>query len=159
MQPHGRHAYRTLKFLVANASIATALEAGAFFQVGDVTLIAEWPDEVLDDVGLDARTAMVALTHDPKIDDPALTVALPALRKELAADIVRRELTLGLFQTSQSPCLSGLADDQAKLEKNHHTEKNPQGERQRHRFHARKLPKEPRSNKAAEGALVEKTRR
>ncbi len=42
----------------------------------DVTLIAEWPDEVLDDVGLDARTAMVALTHDPKIDDPALSMAL-----------------------------------------------------------------------------------
>ncbi|MEM8687926.1 MAG: XdhC family protein [Pseudomonadota bacterium] len=42
----------------------------------DVALIAEWPDEVLDDVGLDARTAMVALTHDPKIDDPALQMAL-----------------------------------------------------------------------------------
>ncbi len=42
----------------------------------DVGLIAEWPDEVLDDVGLDARTAMVALTHDPKIDDPALRMAL-----------------------------------------------------------------------------------
>ncbi len=41
-----------------------------------VTLIAEWPDEVLEDVGLDARTAMVALTHDPKIDDPALAMAL-----------------------------------------------------------------------------------
>ncbi len=41
-----------------------------------VTLIAEWPDEVLDDVGLDARTAMIALTHDPKIDDPALAMAL-----------------------------------------------------------------------------------
>ncbi len=41
-----------------------------------VTLIPEWPDEVLDDVGLDARTAMVALTHDPKIDDPALVMAL-----------------------------------------------------------------------------------
>lgn len=42
----------------------------------DVTLIAEWPDEVLDQVGLDARTAFVALTHDPKIDDPALEMAL-----------------------------------------------------------------------------------
>lgn len=42
----------------------------------DVGLIAEWPDEVLNDVGLDARTAMVALTHDPKIDDPALQMAL-----------------------------------------------------------------------------------
>ena len=42
----------------------------------DVNLMAEWPDEVLQDVGLDARTAMVALTHDPKIDDPALSMAL-----------------------------------------------------------------------------------
>ena len=42
----------------------------------NVTLIAEWPDEVLDDVGLDSRTAMIALTHDPKIDDPALAMAL-----------------------------------------------------------------------------------
>lgn len=35
-----------------------------------------WPDEALPDVGLDARTAFVALTHDPKIDDPALQIAL-----------------------------------------------------------------------------------
>lgn len=41
-----------------------------------VTLLPEWPDEVLEDVGLDARTAMIALTHDPKIDDPALAMAL-----------------------------------------------------------------------------------
>lgn len=41
LQPHGRYVYRTLKFLVANASVATALEAGAFFQFGDITIIAE----------------------------------------------------------------------------------------------------------------------
>lgn len=41
LQPHGRYAYRTLKFVVANASIATALEAGAFIQFGDVTFMAE----------------------------------------------------------------------------------------------------------------------
>lgn len=41
-----------------------------------VTLHAEWPDEVLPGMGLDARTAFIALTHDPKIDDPALTIAL-----------------------------------------------------------------------------------
>lgn len=43
---------------------------------GDVTLHAEWPDEVLPGIGLDRRTAFVALTHDPKIDDPALRAAL-----------------------------------------------------------------------------------
>ena len=37
-----------------------------------------WPDEALADIGVDTRTAFVALTHDPKIDDPALTVALNA---------------------------------------------------------------------------------
>jgi xanthine dehydrogenase accessory factor len=41
-----------------------------------VKLIAEWPDEVLDGFDLDARTAFIALTHDPKIDDPALRIAL-----------------------------------------------------------------------------------
>jgi xanthine dehydrogenase accessory factor len=42
----------------------------------DVRLVAEWPDEVLPALGLDARTAFVALTHDPKIDDVALRLAL-----------------------------------------------------------------------------------
>lgn len=41
-----------------------------------VTLHAEWPDEVMPRVGLDERTAFVALTHDPKIDDPAIHAAL-----------------------------------------------------------------------------------
>lgn len=41
-----------------------------------VELIAQWPDEVLDRFDLDGRTAFVALTHDPKIDDPALRMAL-----------------------------------------------------------------------------------
>jgi xanthine dehydrogenase accessory factor len=36
----------------------------------------EWPDEVWDDLAVDRRTAVIALTHDPKIDDPALTAAL-----------------------------------------------------------------------------------
>lgn len=42
----------------------------------DVTIDARWPDEALPGIGLDRRTAFVALTHDPKIDDPALTHAL-----------------------------------------------------------------------------------
>jgi xanthine dehydrogenase accessory factor len=41
-----------------------------------VSIDARWPDEALPDIGLDARTAFVALTHDPKIDDPALIAAL-----------------------------------------------------------------------------------
>jgi xanthine dehydrogenase accessory factor len=42
----------------------------------DVTISTEWPDEALDRLGLDARTAVVTLTHDPKLDDPALDRAL-----------------------------------------------------------------------------------
>jgi xanthine dehydrogenase accessory factor len=42
----------------------------------DVKVIAEWPDQALPPLGIDHYTAFVALTHDPKIDDPALTHAL-----------------------------------------------------------------------------------
>jgi xanthine dehydrogenase accessory factor len=42
----------------------------------DVAVIAEWPDIALPPLGVDRYTAFVALTHDPKIDDPALTHAL-----------------------------------------------------------------------------------
>ena len=38
----------------------------------NVPLIAEWPDEALPPLNIDHYTAFVALTHDPKIDDPAL---------------------------------------------------------------------------------------
>ena len=41
-----------------------------------VKLISEWPDEVWPSLDVDRRTAVVALTHDPKIDDPALALAL-----------------------------------------------------------------------------------
>ena len=41
-----------------------------------VDLSAEWPDDALNDLKPDARTAVVTLTHDPKLDDPALEVAL-----------------------------------------------------------------------------------
>jgi len=43
-----------------------------------VPVLAEWPEEVLPRLSLDRYTALVALTHDPKIDDPALTAALRA---------------------------------------------------------------------------------
>jgi len=40
------------------------------------TLVDEWPDDALRALKPDARTAVVTLTHDPKLDDPALEVAL-----------------------------------------------------------------------------------
>jgi xanthine dehydrogenase accessory factor len=42
----------------------------------DVQVIAQWPDEALPPLNIDRYTAFVALTHDPKIDDPALKHAL-----------------------------------------------------------------------------------
>ena len=41
-----------------------------------MTLRHDWPDEALDEIKLDARSAVVTLTHDPKLDDPALDRAL-----------------------------------------------------------------------------------
>lgn len=42
----------------------------------DMHLVMEWPDEALRALPLDAGTALVALSHDPKFDDPALISAL-----------------------------------------------------------------------------------
>lgn len=39
-------------------------------------ILNDWPDEAVAAVGLDTRTAVVLLTHDPKLDDPALAQAL-----------------------------------------------------------------------------------
>ena len=44
----------------------------------DVQVLAEGPDAALPRLGLDRYTALLALTHDPKIDDPALVAALRA---------------------------------------------------------------------------------
>ena len=43
-----------------------------------VRLIAQWPDQALPDLRLDRFTAVACLTHDPRIDDPALEAALRA---------------------------------------------------------------------------------
>lgn len=43
-----------------------------------VAVLADWPDDVLPRLGLDAFTAVALLTHDPKIDDQALVAALRA---------------------------------------------------------------------------------
>jgi xanthine dehydrogenase accessory factor len=45
---------------------------------GNAKISHEWPEDVLHKIGVDGRTAVVALTHDPRIDDPALIDALRA---------------------------------------------------------------------------------
>ena len=41
-----------------------------------IAISTDWPDEALEKLKPDRRTAIVTLTHDPKLDDPALAVAL-----------------------------------------------------------------------------------
>jgi xanthine dehydrogenase accessory factor len=58
----------------------TVIDPRGAFATGErfpgVSLIEDWPQDVMPKLGLDARTGFVALTHDPKIDDPALDLAL-----------------------------------------------------------------------------------
>ena len=42
----------------------------------DIKIINKWPKEALEEIKPDQNTALIALTHDPKIDDPALQYAL-----------------------------------------------------------------------------------
>lgn len=51
-----------------------AFAAGHRFPGEDIR--EAYPDEVLPEIGLDARTAVVTLSHDPKIDDPGLEAAI-----------------------------------------------------------------------------------
>ena len=44
------------------------------------TILDDWPDEALASLAPDARTAIVTLTHDPKLDDPAILAALAAVK-------------------------------------------------------------------------------
>ena len=70
--------------LIPMASLAgyaiTVIDPRRAFATDDrfpnVTLSDEWPDEALSRLKPDAKTAVVTLTHDPKLDDPALEVAL-----------------------------------------------------------------------------------
>jgi xanthine dehydrogenase accessory factor len=42
----------------------------------DDVFVDAWPDEAMDEIGLDARTGVITLTHDPKMDNPALERAI-----------------------------------------------------------------------------------
>ena len=42
----------------------------------DMKIINKWPDEAFKEIETNENTALIALTHDPKIDDPALQHAL-----------------------------------------------------------------------------------
>lgn len=41
-----------------------------------IKFLTDWPDEALEKIGINASTALVTLSHDPKLDDPALEIAM-----------------------------------------------------------------------------------
>lgn len=64
---------------LAGFEVAVIDPREAFVRSGSlsgVTAVAAWPDEGLNGLKPDTRTAIVTLTHDPKLDDPALIAAL-----------------------------------------------------------------------------------
>lgn len=64
---------------LAGYDVAVIDPRDSFVQAGrleDVVAFTDWPDEAMDKLKPDARTAVVTLTHDPKLDDPALVAAL-----------------------------------------------------------------------------------
>jgi xanthine dehydrogenase accessory factor len=75
------HAAQPLARMAATAGYAvTIVDPRSAFATEErfpgVALSTDWPDEAMPRLKPDRRTAIVTLTHDPKIDDPALTVAL-----------------------------------------------------------------------------------
>jgi len=72
-----------------------------------IDLVADWPEDVLRDRPLDAYTALVAVTHDPKIDDYPIMAAIKAGAfyvgalgsRKTHAKRVERFLTAGLAET------------------------------------------------------------
>lgn len=67
---------RMLDYRVAIVDPRTAFATAERFP--GIRLLAEWPDQAMPKLKLDRWTAFVALTHDPRIDDPALAAALAA---------------------------------------------------------------------------------
>ncbi len=75
------HAAQPLARMAAIAGYAvTIIDPRSAFATEDrfpgVALCTDWPDEAMPRLKPDRRTAIVTLTHDPKIDDPALAAAL-----------------------------------------------------------------------------------
>jgi xanthine dehydrogenase accessory factor len=68
---------RALGYLTVVIDPRETFASAARFPHADV-LLSAWPDQGLDQLGLDTSTAVAVLTHDPKFDDPALRHALPS---------------------------------------------------------------------------------
>ena len=79
----------------------------------DVAMTGDWPDEAMTALAPDRRTAVVALTHDPKLDDPGLDVALRSEAFYIAA-LGSRRTHAGRLER-----LQGLGHDEATLARIH----------------------------------------
>jgi xanthine dehydrogenase accessory factor len=66
---------KSLGFAVFIIEPRRAFSEGSRFPEVD-QILSVWPDAGLDEIGIDSSTAVAVLTHDPKIDDPALRMAL-----------------------------------------------------------------------------------
>jgi xanthine dehydrogenase accessory factor len=75
---------KELGFHVAVVDARSALATAERFPQADLVR-AEWPDDAMRDLGLDASTAVVVLTHDPKFDEPALLAALASDARYIGA--------------------------------------------------------------------------
>ena len=77
----------------------------------DIKIINKWPDEAFKEIDTNENTALIALTHDPKIDDPALQHALKKKFYYIGA--------LGSKKTHENRCKrlkeAGFSDDQINL--------------------------------------------
>jgi xanthine dehydrogenase accessory factor len=71
------HFARPLGFSTYIVDPRTAFASPERFPHAD-HLIQRWPDEALSEIGLTRESSVVVVTHDPKLDDPALLVALPS---------------------------------------------------------------------------------
>ena len=76
----------------------------------EINIINKWPDEAFNEIETSSSTALIALTHDPKIDDPALQHALNKKFYYIGA--------LGSKKTHENRCQrlkdAGYSDDQIK---------------------------------------------
>ena len=74
----------------------------------DMKIINKWPDEAFKEIDTNESTALIALTHDPKIDDPALQHALKKKFYYIGA--------LGSKKTHENRCQrlkeAGFSDEQ-----------------------------------------------
>ena len=77
----------------------------------EVNVINKWPDEAFKEINTNESTALIALTHDPKIDDPALQYALKKKFYYIGA--------LGSKRTHENRCArlkkAGFSDEQINL--------------------------------------------